>query len=73
MSMRIDDDRVEAELVGCAALAPRMLVGRSVLTEGRLKVQYGAGYEHFQLDHYAERGGAKVPVFVWVDRTWIAE
>lgn len=73
MSARTEVDTVEVELVGCSGLGPQMAVSRSVVSEGRLKVQFGAGYEHFDLDHYAERDGASVPVFVWTDRTWIAE
>ena len=71
--MRIDDERVEAELVGCKGLAPRMLVRKSAVAEGRLKIRYGAAHEHFRLDHYRDVGGTSVPVFVWTDRTWIAE
>lgn len=73
MSIRIEQPKVEAELVGCSGLGPRMAVERTAVEEGRLKVQFGAGYEHFDLDHYIERDGEPVPVFVWTDRTWIAE
>lgn len=73
MSTRIEDDNVEVELVGCASLGPRLWTERSALAEGRLKVQFGNGYEHFDLDHYEEIEGRTTPVFVWTDRTRIAE
>lgn len=73
MNTRIEDDNIEVELLGCASLGPRLRVGRSAVKEGRLKVQFGNGYEHFDLDHYDDLDGRSVPVFVWTDRTRIAE
>lgn len=73
MEAHVNDKRVPAELVGCTRLGSSMTVPRSAVIEGRLRVQLGNGYEHFDLDHYLERDGASVPVFVWTDRTGIAE
>jgi hypothetical protein len=72
---RTNDDNVQVELVGCTGLGSHVFVDRSVVAEGRLKIQFGAGYEHFDLDHFVDAGGddEPVPVFVWTDRTWIAE
>ncbi len=70
-----DGDSVRVELVGCTGLGSHISVDRAAVTEGRLKIQSGAGYEHFDLDHFTTPGddGEPVPVFVWTDRTWIAE
>ncbi|MFD4191809.1 DUF5988 family protein [Amycolatopsis thermoflava] len=49
-------------------------VARSLLSEGRIKIPCGAGYEHFVLaeDGVNQQAG-EPPVFVWVGRTRIAE
>jgi hypothetical protein len=72
---RTDDDNVQVELVGCTGLGSHISVDRAAVAEGRLKIQFGAGYEHFDLDHFSDSSGDgdPVPVFVWTDRTWIAE
>ncbi|TDE10612.1 DUF5988 family protein [Jiangella asiatica] len=73
MTGRGEAHDVEVELVGCTGIGPRIAVDRSAVVEGRLKILFGAGYEHFDLHHFIERNGESVPVFVWTDRTWIAE
>lgn len=73
MSIPIEGDKIDVELIGSRGLGSRRRVDPAVIAEGRLKVQFGAGYEHFDLDHYADRGGTSVPVFVCTHRTWIAE
>lgn len=72
---RTDGDSVRVELVGCTGLGSHISVDRAAVAEGRLKIQFGAGYEHFDLDHFTDSDddGEGVPVFVWTDRTWIAE
>ncbi|MER6434610.1 DUF5988 family protein [Streptomyces sp900105245] len=44
------------------------------LLEEKLKIQFGAGYEHF-VNHGEERAheGTAIPVLTWVGRTKIAE
>lgn len=73
VSTRIEGEKVEVELVGRPGFGPRTSVDPAAVAEGRLKLLSGNGYEHFDLDHYVERDGSSIPVFVWTDRTLIAE
>lgn len=67
------DPLIRIELTGCPNLVPRMMIPRSRLSEEKLKIPFGNGYDHFVLDSHISRNGHLVPVFAWVDRTKIAE
>lgn len=67
------DGLIAIELVGCPNSVPRMMVSRKVMAEGKVKIPFGNGYDHFEFDSYATRDGQPVPVFAWTDRTRIAE
>lgn len=64
---------VEVELTGCPDAVPHLMVARSRLDQGRLKIPFRDGYDHFDFDSYITRNGNQVPVFVWSGRTKIAE
>ncbi len=67
------DDLVSIELSGCPNPVPRMLVHRNVIAEGRFKIPFRNGYDHFVFESYATRDGQEIPVFVWTGRTRVAE
>lgn len=68
-----EEGLIAIELVGCPNSVPRMMVSPKVMDEGKLKIQFGNGYDHFVFDYYSFKEGQRVPVFSWVDRTRIAE
>ncbi|GIF09467.1 DUF5988 family protein [Actinoplanes siamensis] len=64
-------DAVEVSLEGGPTDIPRrFVVTAAELADGRIKVPYLAGYEHFERDPLAE--GQPTP-FAWTRRTKIAE
>lgn len=73
MKMPEYEPLVHVELTGCPNVVPRMLVPRSTLTEGKLKISFGAGHDHFVLESCISQSGESVPVFTWAYRTRIAE
>lgn len=64
---------VEIEIVGAQEQIEALSVDESVLAQSALKIQVGNGYDHFVLDHHDQREGRDVPVFVFTERTKIAE
>lgn len=70
---REEDPLVQVELTGCPSIVPRMMIARSKLAQGNLKVPFGNGHDHFVFDSYVTRDGELIPVFVWTDRTRNAE
>ncbi len=67
------DGLVSIELSGCPNPVPRMLVHRNVIAEGRFKIPFRNGYDHFAFESYTTRDGQEIPVFVWTGRTRVAE
>ncbi|MFD9893767.1 DUF5988 family protein [Amycolatopsis sp. NPDC059027] len=51
----------------------RMSVRFSEFSARYLKIPFRAGYEHFVLDLESPGGCDEAPVFVWCDRTKVAE
>lgn len=64
---------ISIDLVGCPNSTPSMMVSPNVVAEGKIRIPFGNGYDHFVFDYYTFRDGQQVPVFSWVDRTRIAE
>jgi hypothetical protein len=64
---------VEIEVIGERRQVISLSVEESVIAQNELKIQSGNGYDHFSLDHHDHRDGRDVPVFVWNQRTRIAE
>ncbi|GAB3584124.1 hypothetical protein GCM10027445_59790 [Amycolatopsis endophytica] len=64
--------KIQVQLTGGPAGIPAVLdIDSELLPDGRLKVPFAAGYEHFELIE-TETPGA-TPVFAWSTRTRIAE
>lgn len=72
-AQREHDPLIQIELTGCPNAVPRMMVARSRVDQGTLKMPFGNGYDHFVFHSYVNRNGNLVPVFTWTDRTRIAE
>jgi len=65
---------VKAVLVGGPADIPEEERNRTVTLTDRVKVPFGAGYEHFIHEGKFDRdGGEEVAVFHWSGRTKVAE
>lgn len=62
-----------AELRGSPFAAPGVMVTRTQVASGRLKIPCANGYDHFEFDSYVTRNGTLIPVFAWIDRTRVAE
>jgi hypothetical protein len=73
MEARRNDVLIEVEVVGERKQVITLSVEESVIAQHELKIQSGNGYDHFVLDHHDHRDGHEVPVFVWNQRTRIAE
>lgn len=73
MEARRNDVPVEIEVIGEHKQVITLGVEESVVAQHELKIQSGNGYDHFVLDHHDYRDGRDVPVFVWNQRTRIAE
>lgn len=59
---------VEVELQGGPSGIPRRILATTTeIANGKIRVQYRAGYEHFECD------GSDPDVFSWTTRTKIAE
>ncbi len=67
-------DTIRVALEGGPADIPsQMLLENSVLAEGKVKVPYLGGYEHFELVDGHAPAADDVPVFRWSMRTKVAE
>ncbi|TVT17568.1 DUF5988 family protein [Amycolatopsis acidiphila] len=64
---------VEIKIIGAHKQVLELSVEESVVAQTELKIQSGNGYDHFVLDHHDLHDGRDVPVFVWDQRTRIAE
>jgi hypothetical protein len=68
------DAEVEVTLRGGPDGLPETVVVRAdQLREPRLKIPFGAGYEHFAPEQRGHGKAGDNAVFVWCDRTKLAE
>jgi len=65
------DELVEVVLEGGPREIPRIMKVAGDASEDRIKIPWGNGYEHFELDEPASNGVPKR--FRWTMRTCIAE
>jgi hypothetical protein len=73
MDVRRRNVLVEIELIGERKNVSTLRVEETLLGQSVLKVQTGNGYDHFVLDRHERREERVVAVYVWVQRTRIAE
>jgi Family of unknown function (DUF5988) len=69
------EELIDVFLLGGPPSLPRTVrVGRSVLQDGKIKIQHMGGYEHFEpADGPQELGSGTAMTYQWTLRTFIAE